>query len=215
MKPYFYKIKEKLTGKYYVGCQYGKKSDPAQFWVTYFTSNNYVKNQPLNSFTIIYIKERKDAREYEKRYLRKCYRLLGRNKFLDIFINRNLAPGILNTPEIILKANEKRKISNSIAAKKRIEDGTHNFLSNKYVPTLEHKEKLSLRMRGNQLGKKVNRNEEYRKKQAELSKGNTNVRGKKWWNDGVRRKRAFTQPGCEWVEGYQLKSIYEGTKAHR
>ena len=81
MKPYFYKIRDKLTGKFYVGCQYGVKSDPSNFWITYFTSNNYIKSSPKSNFDIIAVVQRNDARIFEKRYLQKCYRLLGREKF--------------------------------------------------------------------------------------------------------------------------------------
>jgi hypothetical protein len=202
MKPYFYKIKEKQTGKIYVGCQYGVKSDPANFWVTYFTSNKYVKSQPKNAFNVVLVKERHDAREYEKRYLQKCYRLLGRERFIELLINRNIAPGILNTPESILKANIKRKISNSIAAKKRVANGTHNFILNPHIPTKEERDRSSKRMKGNQFAKLMVRDEEYRKKQATNSKGNKNVRGKKWWNNGSQRKRSKECPGEEWKEGF-------------
>ena len=66
MKPYFYKIKELSTGRYYVGCQYGAKSNPLNFWVTYFTSNRYILNQPKQGFKILKIIIREDARSYEK-----------------------------------------------------------------------------------------------------------------------------------------------------
>lgn len=202
MKPYFYKIKEKNTGRYYVGCQYGKKSDPKNFWVSYFTSNKYVKGQPKNSFVVVYLKERADAREYEKRYLQKCYRMLGKEKFLSILINRNIAPGILNTPESIAKANTiKKRLKNSAAAKKRFKDGTHNFLTKRHTPTTEQRVKLSQRMKNNNYGSLIDRNDEYRKKQAKNSKGNTNVKGKKWWYNPQtkERKRCFEQPGKEWL----------------
>lgn len=216
MKPYFYKIKEKTTGRYYVGCQYGIKSDPSNFWVTYFTSNQYIKLQPKDSFEIIAVKEREDARDYEKRYLRKCYNLLGKQRFMELLINRNIAPGILNTPETIAKANsDSKKYKNSLAAKKRIEMGTHNFLVNKYEHSDEWKVKIRERMVGtNNPSKnpeivKKRITEQYRKKQAVLSKGNTNVRGKQWWNNGHQRKRSFHAPGESWVRGYKFNSADE------
>lgn len=212
MKPYFYKIKEKETGRYYVGCQYGTKSNPSNFWVTYFTSNQYIRSQPKESFEIVYIKDRLDARDYEKRYLQKCYKLLGRNRFCSVMINRNIAPGILNTPETIAKANGPGKRSkNSLAAKKRMEQGTHNFLVNKYEHSEEWKSKIKNRMLGeNNPSKnpeivKKRITEEYRKKQAEGSKGNKNVRGKAWWNNSVDRKRSTQSPGEGWIKGYRIE----------
>lgn len=205
MKPYFYKIKEKSSGRYYVGCQYGMKSNPSSFWVTYFTSNSYVKVQPKDNFEVVAIQERADAREYEKKYLQKCYRVLGRDKFLKILINRNIAPGILNTQETLLKANTpEKRLKNSLAAKKRIEAGTHNFLLNPHKPTEEQRKRASERMKGNQLGRLVIRDDVFKKKQAEKSKGNTNVRGKLWWNNGVQRKRSKESPGNNWIKGYKL-----------
>jgi hypothetical protein len=142
MKPYFYKIQEIASGKYYVGCQYGKKSDPINLWETYFTSNQYIKSQPKTNFKIVKVIQRNDARDYERRYLTRCYKILGKDKFLELMINRNLAPGILNTPESIARGNVKRKVSNSVAAKKRIEDGTHNFLNNTYEHSEEWYQKI-------------------------------------------------------------------------
>ena len=210
MKPYFYKIRDKLTGKFYVGCQYGVKSDPSNFWITYFTSNNYIKSSPKSNFDIIAVVQRNDARIFEKRYLQKCYRLLGREKFLSTFINRNIAPGILNTPETIAKANsDKKRLKNSLAAKKRIAEGSHNFITNPYIPTENQRKLISIRMKGNNYGSLRKLDENYRRNAAELSKGNTNVRGKHWWNNGKQRKRSILSPGEEWVKGFTIKQNNE------
>ena len=42
--PYFYKIIHKLTGKYYVGSQYGKTANKENFFASYFTSSQTIKN---------------------------------------------------------------------------------------------------------------------------------------------------------------------------
>jgi len=203
MHPYFYKIQEITTGKYYVGCQYGKKSNPSNLWQTYFTSNKYINTQPKENFKIIKVICRDDAREYERRYLKKCYGIFKKEKFLKILINRNIAPGILNTPESIAKGNEKRKISCVKPALERIKNGTHNFLTNRYVHTEEDRKNASLRMMGNQYGKLVNRDEEFRKKQAEGAKGNTNVRGTVWViNSDGKMKRVAPD---KIPDGYALK----------
>jgi hypothetical protein len=41
--PYVYFIKNITTGLKYIGAKYSKKSDPKNFWVTYFTSSSLVK----------------------------------------------------------------------------------------------------------------------------------------------------------------------------
>ena len=205
MIPYFYKIRQKSTGKIYVGSQYGIKSNPENLLIEYFTSskivNHIIKTEGKDSFEIISIKIRKDAREYEQKYLLKCYKFLGKDKFLDIFLNRNLSPGILLTPEIIEKANKKRKISNSLSAKKLLEQGRHNFQI-KNSGNYEHvRKKRSERMIGNKLGSKRLMTEELRNKIANASKGNTNVRNTTWWNNGTERKRSKESPGEEWKIG--------------
>jgi hypothetical protein len=199
MQPYFYKIQHVPTGKYYVGIQYGKTSDPYKFWKTYFTSSKYVKNliecDGVDSFIIVNIQIRDDARMYEHRYLKKAYNLLGKSRFLEAFLNRNIAPGILLSDEIISKANIKRRVSNSISAKKLFAEGRHNFQI-KNSGELEHVRKLrSERMLGNNFGSKREMTADLKEKLAKKSTGNTNVRGKKWWTDGVVNRRSFECPG--------------------
>ena len=202
MKPYFYKIKEISTGRYYVGCQYGQKSNPDNLFKTYFTSNSYVKSRPSTDFIIEKIVVREDARDYEKRYLKKCYTMLGREKFLSLMINRNLAPGILNTKETIEKANVKRRISNKISADKLVSAGTHNFLHQPNPSWKEeNKEKISKRMRGNTFGALRKMTPELKQKLAEKSKGNTNVKGYKWWTNGKDNRRSKERPGDDYYPG--------------
>jgi hypothetical protein len=202
MKPYFYKIREISSGRYYVGCQYGKSSDPDNLFKTYFTSNKYVNSKPVKDFVIEKIIVRSDAREYEKRYLKKCYTMLGREKFLSLMINRNLAPGILNTKETIEKANVKRRISNKISADKLVSAGTHNFLHQPNPSWKEeNKEKISKRMRGNTFGALRKMTPELKQKLAEKSKGNTNVKGYKWWTNGKDNRRSKERPGDDYSPG--------------
>lgn len=112
-KPYFYKIKNKLTGKYYVGSQYGKYANKDNFFTTYFTSSRYIQevinNDGIEIFEILCICEREDAREYEAYYLQKCYRLLGKDKFLKTFYNRSLSPGILLDTDITARQSRTKK----------------------------------------------------------------------------------------------------------
>jgi hypothetical protein len=208
MTPYFYKIKHIPSGCYYVGSQYGKQSCPDNLFKTYFTSSKIIKtlikNDGIDSFNIEKILINNNARNYEKRYLKKSFNLLGKEKFLQIFLNRNMAPGILNTKESIERGNIKRRISNKTAAIERVKNGTHNFLIKKHIPTESERVNTSLRMQGNRYGSLINRDEEYREKQSEKSKGNKNVRNKKWWNNGQQRKRNNECPGEGWKAGYKI-----------
>jgi len=111
--PYFYKIKHKSTGKYYVGSQYGKGANKENFFISYFTSsrliNEIILHEGVNAFEICLLSERVDARKYETYYLQKCYRLLGKEKFKQIFYNKTLSPGIILDKEMIDKQTKTKK----------------------------------------------------------------------------------------------------------
>jgi len=209
MKPYFYKLKHIPTGRYYIGSQYGKYSDPSNLLTSYITSSKYVRqlieDTGIGSFVIVKIVTREDAREYESKLLKRLYRVFGKEKFLHIMINRNISPGILLTEEVIKQANIKRRISNSIAAKKLMEAGVHNFQlynASKY----EHvREKSSQRMKGNNYGSLRNMTEELKQKLSDASKGNTNVRGTKWWTNGCINRRSKECPGNDFRLGFTKK----------
>lgn len=219
MKPYFYKIQELSSGRIYVGCQYGEFSDPSNFWVNYFTSCEYIKSQEKSNFVVLYIKQREDAREYEERYLRRVYKFLGAHKFEKMFINRNLAPGILFTEDIRNKMSE--GIKKSIVNRK---------LSGKYIPSMLGKNHTDeTRMKISEL------KHNYYSSGGEHPKGmlnkkhsvdtkskirdsvveNAAMRGKfgedhptggtVWWNNGISHKRCSTCPGDGWVQGRIFK----------
>ena len=211
MNPYYYIIKHIPSGKLYIGSQYGKYSDPKNLLDTYFTSSKYVKEliqkDGIDSFEVEYIECREDAREHEQKQLSLLYEQYGREIFLEKYLNRNLSPGILLTDDIIQKANEKRKVSSSIAAKRLFEQGRHNFQI-KNSSTLEHnRQKTSERMKGNSYGAMRDMSDELKQKLAEKSKGNTNVRGKKWWINikTGKRCRAEVCPGDDWVNKFDVK----------
>lgn len=210
--PYVYKIKSINTGKYYIGSQYGKCANPQNFWKTYFTSCKYVKEN-IDEFEVVYVKPRTDAREYERKFLSKIYSRYGKDAFCKIMINRNLAPGIIHDEE------EKQKISNRL--KKRWADGDmkeahkkavttkKTKVYNKVVFSEETRSAISERMRNNNpmfdenVRKKhkasVNSPEQLRKK-SESKKGNTNCKGKIWFNNGIESKMLFNCPDG-WVKG--------------
>jgi hypothetical protein len=205
MTPYFYKIKHIPTGKYYIGSQYGENADPKNLLKTYITSSKLVRSlvesSGIHSFEIIKITIRDDAREYEAKFLKRLYRVFGKEVFLNKMLNRNISPGILLTPEIIEKANIKRRVSNALSAKRLFETGQHNFQKFK-AGDLEHvKKQRSERMQGNTLGSLKIISDEYRQKQAIGSRGNTNVRGTKWWTNGIINKRSKECPGKEFHLG--------------
>jgi hypothetical protein len=198
---------------YYAGCQYGKSSDPDNLFTTYFTSNQYIKSKPSSDFIIEKIIVRDDAREYEKRYLKKCYCILGKEKFLKLMINRNLAPGILHDDL------ERKNISERM--KKRWETGNMKEVHKKAVETrskrtykkvefsLEIKRNISERMKSNnpmfneairdKHKRSINSPEALRKKSL-LKMENSYNKGKHWYNNGIETKMCLECPEG-WVEG--------------
>lgn len=217
-QPYFYIIEHLHTGQLYAGVQYGKTAHPSNILNTYFTSSSRVKRiieeATPAAFVVRRIREgsRSYVRALECRYLSIAYKRLG-PEFTTRFLNRNLSPGIINDAASIAKANITRIPSARAAAMKRIAEGTHNWqIGPKYVPTEEHRRRSAARMKGNTLGALINRDDEYRRGQAERSKGNLNVRGKKWWyNPNTQaRRRSVTSPGPEWLQGNPSSLTEEG-----
>lgn len=212
--PYFYKLLHIPTNKLYVGSQYSKTCDKSNLFKTYFTSSKYVKllieKDGVSSFKILDIKEREDARLYESRYLKKVYSKFGELKFKSIFINRNIAPGILNDEASIKKANIKRKVSNSLSQKLLFKQNKHNWQKKLSLEKeLIRRSKLSNSMKGNTSGSHRKITDEYRKLASEKSKGNTNVRGLKWWTDGISFMRSLTCPKDGFILGGPSKTKKE------
>lgn len=190
--PYFYKIKHKSTGKYYVGSQYGKNANKNNFFKTYFTSSqkikNIIKTEGIEIFEIMLLYERQDAREFEAYYLSKCFRLLGREKFLSLFYNRTLSPGILLDNEIIEKQNFTKKerwasgkISKPVPpnwkGKKRSSKMRERLSESKKGHVVSDETKNKLRIAN--LGKR--QSIETKKKRLESLKNNENAFNKKHW----------------------------------
>ena len=74
--PYYYKLKFKPTGQYYVGIQYGKHADPSNLWNKYFTSSKVIKKMiseyGLDAFEVKVTKifaTKYEAMEYERKVL--------------------------------------------------------------------------------------------------------------------------------------------------
>jgi hypothetical protein len=191
-KPYFYKIKDKQTGKYYVGSQYGKTANKNNFFVSYFTSCRTIKqivnNHGKDTFEIIKICERDDAREYEAYYLQRCYSLLGKEKFLSLFYNRNLSPGILLDNSIIEKqtATKKSKWAAGIISKPLPPNWKGKFRSDSMKQKLSNSKKGHLvsdetrkKLRDCNLGKKQSKDTV--QKRITALKDNDRAFNKKHW----------------------------------
>jgi hypothetical protein len=202
---YFYKIQHVPSGSLYVGCRYAANCIPSELLVEYFTSSKKVKaiieNEGVGVFKIISVKVREDARDYEARYLKRMFRKFGNEKFKEVFLNRNIAPGILNDADSLARASLKKKISNSLSQYKLLNEGRHNWQNLTDEQKQRWSEKSSLSKMGNDYGKYRNITDEYRKTAAEKSKGNTNVRGTTWWTDGVVFKRSIHKPGESYYKG--------------
>lgn len=73
--PYYYRIKDKITGIYYVGCRYSKGCDPKEFWVTYFTSSEtiwkLIEESGLERFEVQKVIPKIDSYSFETKVLRK------------------------------------------------------------------------------------------------------------------------------------------------
>jgi hypothetical protein len=214
---YYYRIRHKNTGMVYVGCQYGRNADPSLFFRKYFTSSKTIHQLIMedgkDSFEVVKVVEMKDARMFEHKVLRYCYRKLGKDTFIKKFYNRNIAPGILLDEDSILRANSESKRQKMIEiANKRVSEGTHNFLI-PYERTEYHKELCRQKQIGNRYAAGRVLTDEQKQHAAEKSKGNTNVRGKFWWNNGTHMKRSIDCPGEGWIKGALKHS--EETKKKR
>lgn len=220
MKPYVYILKEKDTNRKYVGVQYNKNSDPKDLFTKYFTSNKLIKNNP-NNYVIEKISVTRNARELERRYLRYIYYKLGRDLFLQLYINRNLSPGILHDGEECARISkrmkelwktEKRRNKHKLDIEKRIQSGFYE--SRKGVDPFSEETKETFRQ--NMLLNNPMHNEEIRKKhkekmnsekikseRSERQKGNTYAKGRTWYNNGIISKMFKDDPDKleGWVKG--------------
>lgn len=186
-RPYFYKIKHRKTGRYYVGSQYGKNSSPENLFTTYFTSSKkihyLINTEGLDSFEIVTLKERDDAREYEARYLARVYRLFGRDQFLALFFNRNLSPGILLDDDIVSRIANTRK--------QRWESGQ---ISKPIPPNWKGKPrsaKMKKRLSESKMGHTVSTKTRQKLRKANLGKKQSNATKEKRLASLAKNKNAF------------------------
>ncbi len=220
MKHYVYILKEINTNKKYVGVQYNKKANPNDLMTKYFTSNKNIKSNP-NNFAIARVKISKRARDLERRYLRYLYYKLGKVIFLDLYLNRNLAPGIIHDSaecarisermKRLWTTNERRK-KHKQDLEKRIINGFYE--SRKGIDPFNEETKLffSKRMKidnpmfnqdvKNKHKEKMN-SPEIKQIRSKNSRGNTYAKGRVWYNNGKISKMFKDLPNSNegWVKG--------------
>lgn len=221
MQQYFYKITHLPSKRVYVGCQYGQNSSPSNLWTTYFTSSpriyQLLETDGVDSFVVNYTKPVTDARAYERRYLRRAFKWLGRDQFLRVFINRNLAPGImldgwaLDNLKASLRASWNKQGRREQARITMLERHARGIVNNRgRIRSSEFKQQLSHRLSVDNPMKRedVRRahheavtTPEFRERLRARNKGNTNVRGKHWWNNGVKSTMSVECPGEGWTRG--------------
>lgn len=220
MKPYVYILKEKNTDRKYVGVQYNKNANPSDLLTKYFTSNKLIKSNPDN-YVIEKVTISKNARELERRYLRYIYYKLGKETFLKLYINRNLAPGILHDSDACIKISlrmkelwktEKRRNKHKLDLEKRKHNGSYEKMRGVDPFSPETKEIFRNNMLVNnpmfdehfkQKHKEKMNSPEMKQRRKELSLGNDYAKGSSWYNNGLVTKMFKTPPNPEegWVKG--------------
>lgn len=108
-----------------------------------------------------------------------------------------------HTPEVIERANKKRRVSNSIAAKKMIEEGRHNFQLHKAGDKPHVRKARSQRMKGNNYGATRKITDNSRELWSEAAKGNTNVRGRIWICNDITGERYRVSPDYHIPKGFR------------
>jgi len=196
---YFYKIREKTTGKYYVGCRWCKDADHNDFWVTYFTSSNYIKDQPKENFEVLRVEAREDAREYEARYLKKAYGLLGRERFFELMINRHCIDFGIVPDEVI--SRRAKKAAKTMTGYRCWTNGTE-MTKAKECPG-EGWYRGFPESRNAKIAKTLTGKTSAIKgmKYSEETKAARRAIGLKFWNNGVTMTQAAECPGPDWKPG--------------
>ena len=75
--PYYYRIKDKITGKFYSGAKWEEGCSPSTFWVDggYFTSSNIIldliKESGPERFEVVKLIPMKDSYSFETRFLKR------------------------------------------------------------------------------------------------------------------------------------------------
>lgn len=192
--PFFYIIQHRRTGIYYAGAKYGKNHrapNPSSFLLKggYCTSSKKVLNaislEGLNVFEIrkiILFERSEEARNYEHRFLKKV-KIPNNPRFY------NLHNAGKNWGAIEHHTNE-TKIKMSIASKGKSKSEKHKMAMRK-----PKSEKHKLNLAKANLGK--TRSDQSR----QSAKDAMQIRGMKWWNNGIQNRRTGICPGDGWHPG--------------
>ena len=142
--PYTYLIGWKTLNLWYYGVRISRNCNPADLWVTYFTSSKYVAETVKTHGNPDVVQIRKvfddpaDAVKWEIAVLRRM-KVLSNSRFL----NKNIGGAILQTAEVCKKIsdthqkNKKLKTNNPMSGKRWITNGVTNAVisKDKDVPT--------------------------------------------------------------------------------
>lgn len=109
--PYVYLIRHRESGKMYIGVKYAKKANPSRFFKEYFTSSKIVIAMGWENFELLEIKATADAIRLEATRLHEAYTKFGRERFCDVFLNRNLCPAYVLDNETYARIGEHNRIT--------------------------------------------------------------------------------------------------------
>jgi hypothetical protein len=162
--PYTYLIIHKHTGRFYYGSRYGIGCHPSDFWVSYFTSSNDIKEMiSEDSADSFHIEIRKVFDSVDRcRYWEA--RVIDKMLSHPLCINRTSAPGIApmfgeknpmfgkSRPDAVERMTSSNPMRNNTTAKKVSDTRKQKFASGELIPHApkgEEAEAISKRMKEN------------------------------------------------------------------
>lgn len=201
---YTYLLFHEETNFKYYGCQYGKLSNPDNFWVTYFTSSKKVKkliNKYGKTSFVFEIRKTFDdpikCRQWEIKVIKRA-KLTKRKDFLNQYNPGGLDGFVVRKNFTAWNAGLAGKGDERCHNKMK---GKTGIWSEEQLQNLSYKSSREYQI--SKFGE-----EQYYKKYK--TGGSANVFGKIWINDGVIEKRIF-EPQLNDYSGFvkgKLKRIY-------
>ena len=185
--PFFYIIRCKHLDRYYAGFYSRKKLCDSSLFMTdtgYQTSSKIVKSiirkNGLDDFEVVIIRHFDDAKaalSYEAKFLKKVD---AKNN--SKFLNLSNGDSKFGLTKVVLSADSRKKLSQSLRGRKWWNDGKNETCS-KHQP--------GVHWDNGRLPKMF----EHLKTHCKSSEGSS------WWNDGNVSKKFHTNPGEGWVKG--------------